>query len=402
MKYLKFKSDFYNFTFLNVIDKVVAYITPLFLLHFFNDRYLYNSVEFIYSIALIINVFIDFGTRGYMTYSFRFHKNKKEYTFSIIKLFNLLLIIYVILFSFIIFFLNTLSLIDLAVIYFIFIRAIYLCIINIYRAFFRINSNPSFIFFWSIPVQIITALIIFTIYFLNKEINLNYFFLPTLIFLFFYILRFLLKKEIEINISSIINLLTKSIQYYWAIILSGGISIIIGNYAKVYSFINLTDLETTKVSILLRTLMIIQLIHGSYTAYNLKNIFSDSSKFASKKLFINYSVLMGIISVVVVLIIPIYSNYLNLNYGLDLIFFNLYLYIIFWCVAAYFEQYINKLNNNIYILYNYIISVFIYFAFIFCFESITLISLSISMSFSSLIYLILTIIRIKKLKIKII
>ena len=147
--------------------------------------------------------------------------------------------------------------------------------------------------------------------------------------------------------------------------------------------------------------MIIQLIHASYTAFNLKNIFSNSNKIASKKLFINYLSLLGIISFVVILIIPIYSKFLNLNFQLDLIFFNLYSYIIFWCLAAYFEQYISKFNKNIFILYNYIASVFVYFVTIFYFEKISLFSLSIAMSFSSLTYLILTIIRIKKLKIKI-
>ena len=99
--------------------------------------------------------------------------------------------------------------------------------------------------------------------------------------------------------------------------------------------------------------MIIQLIHGSYTAFFLKNIFSDSEKYVSKKLFVNYLILIAIFSLLVILIVPIYSNYLNLNFKLDLIFVNLYFYILFWCLAAYFEQYINKFNKNIFILYNY-------------------------------------------------
>ena len=128
------------------------------------------------------------------------------------------------------------------------------------------------------------------IYFLlDKEINLNYFFLPTLIFLFFYVLKFFNKKRnYNKYFPSAFNLLIKSIKFYWAIIISSSISIIIGNYAKIYSFINLSELETTKVSFLLRTLMIIQLIHGSYTAFFLKNIFSDSNKICLKKLFVNY------------------------------------------------------------------------------------------------------------------
>ena len=95
MKYFKLNSNLYTFTFFNILDKLFAYITPLLLLHFLNDKGLYNTIEFIYSIALIVNIFIDFGTRGYMTYSFRFHTDAKVYTFSIVKLFNLLLVIYI-------------------------------------------------------------------------------------------------------------------------------------------------------------------------------------------------------------------------------------------------------------------------------------------------------------------
>ena len=81
MKYLKFNPGLYNFTFLNVLDKFIAYITPLLLLHFLDDTNLYNTIEFIYSIALIINIFIDFGTRGYMTYSLGSTKIKRNILF---------------------------------------------------------------------------------------------------------------------------------------------------------------------------------------------------------------------------------------------------------------------------------------------------------------------------------
>ena len=136
------------------------------LLHFLNDKGLYNTIEFIYSIALIVNIFIDFGTRGYMTYSFRFHTDAKVYTFSIVKLFNLLLIIYIFFFFLIAVFLNTFPFLDLAVVYFIFIRSIYLCVINIYRSLFlELIQTLLLIFIWSIPVQIVTALIIMMFYY---------------------------------------------------------------------------------------------------------------------------------------------------------------------------------------------------------------------------------------------
>ena len=118
-----------------------------------------------------------------------------------------------------------------------------MCVINIYRVYFRINSNPALIFIWSIPVQIVTALIIMMFYYLDREINLNYFFLPTLIFILFHVFRLFINKEFTLNFAKVMDLLKKSIKYYWAVIVSSSISIIIGNYAKVDSFINLTEIE---------------------------------------------------------------------------------------------------------------------------------------------------------------
>ena len=62
--------------------------------------------------------------------------------------------------------------------------------------------------------------------------NLNYF-LPTN-FILFHVFRLFINKEFTLNFAKVIDLLKKSIKYYWALIVSSSISIIIGNYAKVY------------------------------------------------------------------------------------------------------------------------------------------------------------------------
>jgi hypothetical protein len=397
----KINSEFYKFTTLNILDKAIAYVTPLLILHFFNDIYLYNSIEFVYSMTLIINIVIDFGLRGYMNYSFRFEKKVEDYTSSIIKTFNFLLLIYSILFILIFLISKNYLQIDYTIIYLIFLRGIYLSIINIYRVYFRLNSNPIYIFIISIPIQIFTVILILIIYHFNKQFYLHYFFISILIFLIFYFIKMILKKEIQFNLFENIKFIKQSLKYYWAIIFSSIISIMIGNYAKVYSYLNLSEIETAKISFLLRTLMLIQLMHASFAAFNLKKIFSNSSKVMSKKLFYSYLIILLFSSILVMIFISTYSKYLDLNYTIDLTFIFLYIYVLSWCVGAYFEQYINKFNKNISILYNNLISIASYFMVIYYYRDISIVALSSAMAFSSLIYLILTIIRVIKLNIKI-
>ena len=397
----KINSDFYKFTTLNILDKAIAYVTPLLILHFFNDTYLYTSIEFVYSMTLIINIAIDFGLRGYMGYSFRFEKKVEDYTSSIIKTFNFLLLIYCVLFILIFLISKNYLKIDYSIIYLIFVRGIYLSIINIYRVYFRLNSNPIYIFIISIPIQIFTVILILIFYHFNKQFYLHYFFISILIFLIIYFIKIILKKEIQFNLFENIKFIKKSLKYYWAIIFSSLISIMIGNYAKVYSYLNLSEIETAKISFLLRTLMLIQLMHASFAAINLKKVFSNSSKIMSKKLFYSYLIILLFSSILVMILISTYSRFLNLNYTIDLTFIFLYIYVLSWCIGAYFEQYINKFNKNINILYNNLISIASYFMIIYYYKDISIMVLSFAMAFSSLIYLILTIIRVNKLNIKI-
>ena len=64
MKLLVKNSNFLKFSFLNILEKFLAYISPLLILKFIESPILYNKIELIFSISIIINVFIDFGIRG--------------------------------------------------------------------------------------------------------------------------------------------------------------------------------------------------------------------------------------------------------------------------------------------------------------------------------------------------
>ena len=52
-----FNKKFFFFNILNLIDKFLIFLLPILPLLIFNDQLLYNEIEFIYSISLIIYIY---------------------------------------------------------------------------------------------------------------------------------------------------------------------------------------------------------------------------------------------------------------------------------------------------------------------------------------------------------
>ena len=129
--------NFFKFSFFNILEKFLAYISPLLIIKFIEDPILYNKIELIYSISIIINVFIDFGIKGHFVYSYRFYDSKKKHKDTYLKAYNILILYYLIFAGIIVFLLNLLNHNSLLIILLIFIRVFYLLIVNFYKFFFR-------------------------------------------------------------------------------------------------------------------------------------------------------------------------------------------------------------------------------------------------------------------------
>ena len=96
MKLLVKNSNFLKFSFLNILEKFLAYISPLLILKFIESPILYNKIELIFSISIIINVFIDFGIKGHFVYSYRLYESKKAHKNNYLKAYNVLILYYLI------------------------------------------------------------------------------------------------------------------------------------------------------------------------------------------------------------------------------------------------------------------------------------------------------------------
>ena len=397
-KRLKLEKNFIIFFELNFFEKFLAYVAPLLVLKLIGNQKIYNNIEFIYSLSLILNIFFDFGIRGFLIYSFRFKRNVYKYSFESFKFLNSILILYIIIFV-IFYFFSFNFFLDFLIISLIFCRAIYLLIVNFLRVLFRIINKPFQIFTYSLIANLATCILIICFFYYKIEFKIQFFFGPFLLFILIYSFYFLFTKNFETKISKLLIFVNKSIKYYWPLIIISLVSVFIGNFIKIFSYFTLGDDEMTRISIYLRYLLLIQLAHGSFSSFFLRKNFESKKKFINKDLFTQYLFILIFFSFLVILTMPLISNYLNFKYhNFDLVFLILNLYILIWCISAYLEQFLNKYNQNTYILRFHLISLIIYFSIFLINYNDKLLILSLSMLLSTFTYFVLILLHLKKFK----
>lgn len=392
-------NNVYSFSVLNFSEKFLVYLCPLLIIQIFEDQNLYNEIELIYSFSIIFNILFDFGLRGYFTYSLRKIKRKKQYSIKVLNYFNSLFLIIslvsVLIISILFNLLNKSVIIIFSLVYF---RFAYLYITFFFKVYFRMVSNPFYIFFLSIPVNLFVLIfIVFGLYFKSSTIDLINYFLPFIIFLSIYFLYLIFKLKFTIKLSKTIKFITEALKFYWPIILTSFISFFVGNFIKIFSFYELSSEDMTKSSLFLRILMIIQLTHSSLASFYLKkNFLEDKIKF-NKKILKIYLGNISITTLIIYLISPVYLNYLKVDFTIDIIFILMTMYIYLWCIASYLEQFLTKFNYNKSLLKYYLVSVIFYFFVLILSNNFNLLNMSIAMFLSSLIYLICVIYKLNKI-----
>ena len=396
MKNYNFKNLF-SFSVLNFSEKFLAYVCPLLIVHIFEDQNLYNEVELIYSFSIIFNILFDFGLRGYFIYSLRKIKRKKQYSTKVLNYFNslflMITIVSVLILSILFTILNKSQIIIFSLVY---LRFTFLYITFFFKVYFRMVSNPFYIFFLTIPVNLFVLIfILFGLYFKSSTIDLIIYFLPFIIFLIIYIVYLILNLKFIINLNKIIKFIRESLKFYWPIISISIISLFIGNFIKIFSFYELSSEDMTKSALFLRILMIIQLIHASFASFYLKKNFLE--KKIDKRILKIYLVNISIVTFIIYLISPVYFNYLKVDFTIDIIFILLSMYTYLWCIASYLEQFLTKFNFNKSILKYYLTSSIFYFFLLILSDTLNLFNISIAMFLSSLIYFTCVIYKVNKI-----
>ena len=157
---------------------------------------------------------------------------------------------------------------------FIFVRIIYLTIINFYKIYFRAKDKPSKIFIFSIPVSILTiVLMIWNFLFLSGNSLFIFFVFQILLILFYFLIKIKNINKFKLNIKNYITILKKSFYFSYPLMLSILFYNFMLNYGKIYSFNFLSDEEMSFLSLVQRIFIILTFFHATYVSYFQKNFY---------------------------------------------------------------------------------------------------------------------------------
>ena len=152
----------------------------------------------------------------------------------------------------------------------------------------------------------------------------------------------------------------------------------------------------TKVSFILRFMLVIQIFHGAFTNYFYGNFFETKIRKFDLKILLNYALILITSSSVVIISYPYLLLFFNLNFQIDLIFILIFSYTVIWCISAFLEQYLNKFYLNKFILLYSLIALFFYILIIIYFKDIEILTrICLAMLSSALIYFVLIFFKVK-------
>lgn len=371
------KDNILLYTFFNYIDKGLAFVAPLSILYLFDDKKTYNEVEYIFSIASLLFVFLELGIKPYYFYAYKNSENKTKLISEIKGSINLLVWIYTVVLI-VSFGLHFSELVHMKALYFfIAIRAVYLFLSSFLNYHYRLLDNPS----WIYPITISINIGSIGILLIEKIVNLSY----NLLFLFFlfpftFIILYAIKNIKDFNLKilkSFFSILKKAIYYSWPIILNILLISFMNNYGKIYAYEYLNEDAMFQISFALRLSLIIHLAHASALGYLSKNIYINYTPKMFWKNFLLYSKMIG-----VVVCLALFGIFVTKFFGvldqfqITLATLLIFIYVIIWCYQSYFEIYYNRIGKTKHVLSFSIISACLFFISIYIFKVDSILKIS--------------------------
>lgn len=347
--FISVHKELLKYTILNYIDKFVVFVLPLVVLFLTKDKKIYNDIEYIFSVANLSIIVLEIG-RLYLFYGYKISGKRNLFLIKAKNYFLFIQLLYSLLGICIYPFISTLHS-SLGMLYvFILIRSLYVLFINFFNSYFRLAGTPSRIFWFSIPVNVISIILIFSFFCLKWGLTLEMFFLPQCLISLGSVLLFLFRFKWKWTVG-LISYIKRGLLYAWPIILNVLIVSFVNNYGKIYAYNFLSENEMYNFSYVLRIAMIIQMAHASVLAYYSKEIYTNEKKGLDKSILKLYSLFIGIAVLLSVVFILIFNRFFSTEQvRIDIVFFLILLYVLLWCFQAFFEIYYNKTNNNKFIL----------------------------------------------------
>ncbi len=347
-----------NYTLYSLLDRCVNFALPLLFLTYLNSKTSFNTIEYVFSLGILISIFADFGIKSYCIYGYlRAGNGSKLLNELDVNIASICLILFISFISLKYFHASELILFVLS-------RLSYLTVYNylIYR--FRASDQPVFAYYFSLSTNIIV--IIYTLIFkgrVDDEILLTNIFYAYLLIPLFYSNYLAFNKKTRLLESY--SQLTKALNYSWPIMISSSLSLFIMHYTKIYAFNALTETDMTILSLTQRFSLIVQILHSIYCGYLNKKMMSTSYNQYQKETYLPYLFFLiagGFVSIITLYLYFVFFTDIKFNYLIALLSITS---TMIWCITAYNEVAFNKVNKNKYILLANFAGVIIYTAYIY-------------------------------------
>lgn len=375
------------FSALNYVDKFISLISPLIILKLFHNNDLYNQVEYILSISIILGSLLDFGLSKYFFYGYRNDEDKNKFVKEIetgylimFALQTAIVVIALIIYPF--------ASYEIIIVWScILIRGIFLAFTNFKLNIYRLTDNAAKIFYISIPVSIISIIILVAAYHHSK--NVGFYFMGIFIFELLYIIyHFRNFKQRSISWDTMKGLMVSSFKFAWPTVINTFVLSYVLNYGKIYAYNYMSKDNMTTLALMQRFMVVTLLAHSSAAAFFTKEIFAEGEIVLGWKLVRSYTEIM--IGSIVMLVAGVWVNnffHFVTQVQLNATFFLLLAFYVSNCYSAFIGTYFSVLNTNATRLMGCIIMAVIFFGAIWIIRPQTTLSLSATMAVVMFMYL---------------
>ncbi len=350
---------------LSYFDKAVIFLLPILVLQMFGDQSVYLSIEYIYSITIVIIPFLDLGLGSYFYYIYRNTGHKRAIINKSIKIFHLLYFILCCIGCILIAIHYFVVPIDQYIVY-ITSRAIFLATFAFLSSYYRLINKPEKALFLTIVANIISLIILLLYVFLDKEFELWVIFIGQILFCVFYFLKttryILLKWHKHYKNLNTVSFLKASLLFAWPTILQVFIMMFVANYGKIFALDKMSLDDGTLLSLVQRFCMLIHITHTSILAFIVKDIYTNGSeKEIKKSALMKYIIFITASTIFVILLVFCYLEIYNYNFkNFMFVLSGIVAYTYLWCLVSYLELYFSRENKNIFKLYLACINVVIF------------------------------------------
>ena len=347
----KKNKSLFSFMALSYFDKAVIFLLPLLVLQLFKDQTVYLSIEYIYSITIVIIPFLDLGLSGYFFYIYRNEPDKRKVVNDITRIFHLIY-----------FGLCLIGIALIAVHYYIYpidnyiiyivARAVFVITFSFLASYYRLINKPHNGLYVTIGSNVLSLLFLFSYVLLGLQFELWLIFIGQILFCILYFLKvsrdILLKWSRLYKKLRIAKTLKLSLLFSWPSIIQVFIMMYIANYGKIHALDNMTVDDGTLLSLTQRFSMLIQLTHASVLAFIIKEMYISGNILEIKKgILFKYLLLLSASTFVVLFIIIGYLVYYDYEFGnVAFIVLAITLYTYIWCITSYLETYYSRENKN--------------------------------------------------------